>query len=159
MFNSIRLFIAILLFAIPGKASNDWSLNIGYHNPPGSNLGVNFLYEWTNWAFEVGIGSINVDDSDTNNSNTNNQTSAGVGGDLNLKYLFGSRDFRPYIQAGVLVGTGATVGDNSGVSAGTGQGFAGLGLMFSGRSVYFYLGGNAFSRRSSEFFLGLGFDI
>lgn len=158
MLKFIRFLVTPLLFAVPAHA--DWSLSLGYHNPPGSNLGVNFMYEWTNWAFEVGIGSVNVTSTDsTTNNNNNEQTSAGIGGDLNLKYLFGRDFIRPYLQAGFLVGTGATVGDNSGVSAGTGSGFAGLGLMFSGRSLYFYLGGNAFSSRSSEFFLGLGFDI
>lgn len=162
MINSIRLFTAILLFAVPGKAANDWSLNIGYHNPPGADVGANFLYQWTNWAFEIGIGSISVDDSSTNNNTSNNRTSAGVGGDLNLKYMFGNGDFRPYLQAGVLVGTAASVGENdsSGASASTGSAFAGLGLMAEfGRSTYLYLGGNAFNKRNAEFFIGLGFDI
>lgn len=162
MLTAIRIFAAVLLFAIPGKASNDWSLNIGYHNPPGADVGANFLYQWTNWAFEIGIGSISVDDSSTNNNTSNNRTSAGVGGDLNLKYMFGNRGFRPYLQVGALVGTAASVGenDNSGASASTGSAFAGLGLLAEvGRSAYIYLGGNAFNRRSSEFFLGVGFDI
>ncbi len=159
MLKSIQIFVTVLLFSMGAEArGGGWSLNIGYHNPPGADVGANFLYQWTNWAFEIGIGSIAVDD----NNNTNNQTSAGIGGDLNLKYLFGNGGFRPYVQCGVMVGTGATVGNNdtSGASASTGNGFVGLGLMAEvGSSAYIYLGGNAFNKRSSEFFVGLGFDI
>lgn len=153
---SLRLFFWIVLFALPSRA--DWSLNIGYHNPPGSNLGVNFLHEWSNWAFEVGIGSISVESTDSAN-NSSSSTSAGIGGDLDLKYQFGRSGIRPFLQGGVLVGTGAVVGDNGGVAAGTGAGFLGGGINFSGKDLYFYLGANAFSSRSTEFFLGLGFDI
>jgi hypothetical protein len=153
-------FLALVFLANPSQArGGGWSLNIGYHNPPGADVGANFLYQWSNWAFELGIGSISVSDSSTNN---NNQSSAGLGGDLNLKYLFGNGGFRPYLQGGVLVGTGATVGENesTGASASTGSGFVGLGIMAElGSSAYIYLGGNAFNKRKSEFFFGLGFDI
>jgi len=162
MFKGLCTLFSLILIASPSFAKGGgWSLNIGYHNPPGADVGANFLYQWSNWAFELGIGNIAV--SDSNSSSTNNsQSSAGIGGDLNLKYLFGNGGFRPYLQGGVLVGTGATVGNNdtTGASASTGSGFIGLGIMAEvGSSAYIYLGANAFNSRRSEFFFGLGFDI
>lgn len=132
-----------------------WSWNIGYHNPPGSNFGLNFQYFWTNWAVELGVGSINS----SNNNNNNNSSAVSVGGDVNLKYLFGSSTFRPYLEGGVGMGTAAASGSNGGVSAGTGSGFLGLGLMLKGNPFYFYIGAVSGNNSSGDLNLGLGFDF
>lgn len=140
--------------SLPAQAG--WSWNIGYHNPPGSLIGVNFMYLWTNWAVELGVGSI--DSRTTSNNNDEETSQLSVAGDINVKYLFGSRWFRPYLQAGVGLGTSASAGSDTGVSASTGSGFFGAGIMLKGNPFYFYFGANALSR-STEFNLGIGFDF
>ena len=37
-------------FAFTDKAKANWTLNIGYQNPPGSSFGLNFLKFAGNWA-------------------------------------------------------------------------------------------------------------
>lgn len=155
-----KIFLTVLaLMATTSTAKADWSWNLGYHNPPTSTLGLNFMHLWTNWAFEVGIGNIDSkksNSSDTStDSNNNTSNTVTVGGDINLKYLFGSRWFRPYLQAGVMVGTAA---NSQGAGAGTGSGFWGGGLFLKGNPFYFYIGANVIGG-SSDLHAGLGFDL
>lgn len=82
-----------------------------------------------------------------------------VGGDLGLKYLFGSGVFRPYLEAGVGLGVGATTGSNGGVGAGTGGGFFGGGIFLKGNPFYFYVGYLAAGTGGGDINLGLGFDF
>lgn len=146
----LALLAMLLTTSVPvnAHARGGWSWNIGYHNPPGAQVGLNFLYQWTNFAFEAGVGSI--DSKSSGSSNTNTVT---VGGDANLKYLFGSGWFRPYLQGGVMTGVAAN-NDNAG--AGTGSGFWGGGIFLEGNPFYFYLGANML-RTNVEGNAGLGF--
>ena len=107
----------------------DWSMSVASNNPPGASVGLNFMYLWTNWAFEFGFGQAN---SSTSSSNT---TTVSSSGDINFKYLFGSGWFRPYLQGGT--GVGVSVG--SGASAGTGSTFGGAGIFMLGQPIYAYL--------------------
>lgn len=154
-----RLILALLLTtSIPSAAhARGWSWNIGYHNPPGATVGLNFLHQWTNFAFEAGIGSIDskrTDDPNTNEDESKTNTVT-VGGDINLKYLFGSGWARPYLQGGVMTGVAA---NNNSAGAGTGSGFWGGGLFLQGNPFYFYLGANVL-RSNTEGFAGLGFEF
>lgn len=125
-----KCLILVLMSGLTSIANaNDWSMNVGVSNPPGASLGLNFMYLWTNWAFEFGIGQVG---SSTNNSNT---TTVSTSGDLNFKYLFRSGWFRPYLQAGS--GVGLSVG--SGASAGTGSAFGGVGIFALGQPIYAYI--------------------
>lgn len=154
----IALLVVLLTTSVPVNAyARGWSWNIGYHNPPGATVGLNFLYQWTNFAFEAGVGSI---DSKNNNSSSttggeNKSNTVTVGGDINLKYLFGSGWLRPYLQGGVMTGVAA---DNDSAGAGTGSGFWGGGLFLQGNPFYFYLGANVL-RSNTDGFAGLGFDF
>lgn len=157
MKNQIFRFFAIALVSVScNYASAEWGANAGYHNPPGSNIGVNFMYQWTNWAFEAGVGGVDTSSSSTTNSSSSTSTLS-VGGDVNLKYLFGGKGVRPYLGAGVLLGTSASAGGSTGVSAGSGTSFFTGGIM-AGSRTYFYLGGNLYSSRI-ELSLGLGFNF
>lgn len=145
-----NVFIAVALMTIIPLSkslagSSGWSWGIGYHNPPNATLGLNFMYLWTNWAFEVGLGYINSTESSSSSSsssssNNNNDVNLSVAGDINLKYLFGSGTFRPYLQGGSYAGVAAHSGSGSNVGASVGGGFAGLGFYLMGGSFDFYLG-------------------
>lgn len=117
-------------------------MNIGYHNPPGATVGLNFMHLWTKWAFEFGIGSVSSKDSEDWNSKEDKDqgktTTYSVGGDLNLKYLFGSGGLRPYLQGGV--GAAVSTTDEGSTSAGTSvsRPFGGVGFFAMGSGVYCY---------------------
>ena len=142
---TVFLFLAISLFSLNSQAN--WSWNVGYHNPPGAEVGINFMKLWSNWAFEAGIGSLDI------NSNNNNSDgdSLQIGGALSLKYLFMSGFFRPYVQGGF--GTGLAIGD--GASLGTGNSYLGAGAFFIGKPFYVYLSLLFENNGSTQ--LGIGF--
>ena len=125
---ALFLFFSLNVFSLNAQAN--WSWNIGYHNPPGSQVGVNFMKLWSNWAFEAGIGSLDLN-SDSNNDNSSLQ----ISGAINFKYLFMSGFLRPYVQGGF--GTGIAIGGNA--SAGTGNSYLGAGVFFRGSPFYVYL--------------------
>jgi hypothetical protein len=151
-----------LLVCIPSNSARaSWSLNIGYHNPPQSNLGVNFLYDWTQIALELGIGNIRTDANfDNHNENRDNDGVAlGLGGDINGKFFFMKSAIRPYIQLGTLLGTYGSLGDNSGLGLGSGGLFWGGGLWFGQTSAFHgYLSLNLIGY-SSFGQAGIGFSI
>jgi len=144
----LKYLLALAIFYGTQVFAN-WSVNLGYNNPPGAAIGANFCYFWTNWAFEAGLGSVNS----TSTNSGNSTTTVSVGGDVNFKYLFGSGLFRPYLQGGAGVGIGA----GNGVGAGIGGGFAGAGFFLKGSDLYAYfsynLGGGGFLQGGLGIFL------
>lgn len=153
---SIFFVVASLLLS-PAAWAAGWSVNFGYHNPPNSTFGINFMHTWSNWAVELGIGSLGSSSSRDANGNTTSD-SFGMSGDANFKYRFGSGTFRPYLGAGVGLGTAATTGNNGGLSVGASGPFGLAGLLFEGSSIYFYVGG-VFASGGSALQLGLGFNF
>ena len=154
--------VLALIFLLPASPSlANWSLNIGYHNPPQAGLGVNFLYDWTQFALELGIGNIRTDANFNNDSKTqgDNGVGLGFGGDINGKFLFMQGPVRPYLQLGTLLGTYGSVGRSSGLGLGSGGIFFGGGLWIGQTSsIHGYLSYNLIN--SSSFLqAGLGFDI
>jgi hypothetical protein len=141
----IGIFCLLARIDLASAGSSGWSWGVGYHNPPNATIGLNFMHLWSNWAFELGVGYINSTESSSNNSsndtsNSENKTvNLAVAGDMNLKYLFSSGTFRPYLQGGTYVGAAAAAGDQSGASASVGGGFAGAGFFIMGSSVDFYV--------------------
>ena len=130
------ILIAIILMSTQQNAhANNWSASVGYNNPPGANVGLNFMYLWTNWAFELGIGSVQ---QTTTNTNGQDSKTTSVLGDANFKYLFSSGVFRPYLQGGM--GSSVSVTNASGVSASAGLGgsFFGGGIFLLGNPIYAY---------------------
>ncbi|MBX3019971.1 MAG: hypothetical protein KF767_18940 [Bdellovibrionaceae bacterium] len=142
----MRVFAVLLVVMTVLPARADWTWNIGYHNPAGAEVGLNLLHFWNNWAFEIGAGYFNAQDSKVT-----------IAGDLDMKYLFGSGWFRPYLMGGVGYGTGALFEEGGGVSAGAGGGFLGGGVFLKGRPFYFYAGVAA--GRGTTVQAGLGFDL
>lgn len=117
-----------------------WSWGVGYHNPPNATIGLNFMHLWNQWAFEFGLGYINSTEKESSNSSSNsNDVNLSVAGDLNLKYLFGSGRFRPYVQGGTYAGVAAQTGNSSGANASLSSGFAGAGFFILGSSFDFYI--------------------
>lgn len=150
----MKIFIILFFLVISAKAQQGWSLNLGYNNPPGATVGLNFMYLWSKWAFEIGAGSAKVNDK--NNSSTELSI---LTGQVDLKYLFGSGGFRPYAQ----LGTGYALSSNNN-SAGLGVGgslYGGLGFFGMGSSVYGYASYNLGNASSSSGFiqLGIGFNL
>ncbi|WP_234996138.1 hypothetical protein [Pseudobacteriovorax antillogorgiicola] len=161
--------IFFITFGLSSPVLANWTLNLGYHNPPGATVGVNFLYFSSDWAFEVGIGWVDADAetddedddaADTSDDDDEDSVSVRASGALNFKYFLGSGGFRPYLQIGVGAGIGAKAGDDdSGVGAGVGGGYGGLGIMAGSPSFYGYASYNI-GRGSDGFIqLGFGFDI
>lgn len=161
----IIFFILISQFSISALAN--WSWGIGYHNPPSSTYGVNFMHLWSNWAFEVGLGYLGSAESSNKNtgtdSGTTTQSQLYAGGDMNLKYLFSSGFFRPYIQAGA--GTSVSLGNTSnssnnsnspGANASLNANFVGAGFMLMGSEFYFYASYLATNNGSAQ--IGIGFN-
>src|SRR5688572_30244862 len=122
----MRILIFVMLLAlVPMPAQSDWSWGLGYHNPPGATVGLNFMHLWRNWALELGVGYIGSSESvnakarekETDPAATDrDRVTYTVAGDVNLKYLFGSGTFRPYLQGGV--GTFVSTTNTGAVSAG-----------------------------------------
>jgi hypothetical protein len=169
-----RSWIFLVALFWSQSAHANWSLNLGYQNPVVSTFGVNFLYSSGKWAFEAGIGWVDVnaqvDDDDDDDENAtpaadnkdkddDDNASLHVAGDIDLKYYFGSGGFKPYVQGGFGVGIGASAGDDSGAGAGTGGGFAGLGLWFGSGTPYGYASLNVGGSGHTFVQAGFGFDI
>ncbi len=163
-------FILLLFFTNLALSSRiaraDWTLNIGYHNPLYSNLGVNFLYWGSQWNFEIGVGWVDGDaqqaeDADNNGTNEKESSvSAAVAGDLDLKYRFMTGTFSPFIQGGFGATTYAKVGDSSGADANLGSPFVGGGFFIGKQSFHVYVAGNyLLESKDTEVQGGIGFDI
>lgn len=145
-----------------------WGWNVGYHNPAGATVGLNLQYLGASWAFETGIGWLDVrqdkqpsgGSSSSNNSSSNDgktTTSVTASGDVDVKYFLtgggGGGGVRVYLQGGVGVGLGAGSG---GAGIGTGGGFGGLGLLFGGSKVYAYAAYDLDSARDGFVQAGIG---
>jgi len=156
--------IAVVLGAILGlwgasePATANWTANVGYQNPAGSTLGLNFLYFGQSWAFEWGIGWIDLKSKDNEDDDESDKTTLEVAGDIDLKYLFGGRSLRPYLQAGFGYGAGAAFGDSSRAGVATGSGFGGIGVITADPGFYGYASYNL-TRSGSFIQAGLGVDI
>ena len=170
--NRLILFVISLAACLAGSetALANWSLNLGYNNPPGASLGVNFLYRGSKIGFEVGIGWVDADakvedddsDDEDGEDDDDEETSAGLAlaGDLNVKYFFSGGGVAPYIQGGFGAAVSGKVGDGGGANAGLGGGFAGVGLMAGGNDLYLYLSANVAGSTDNLFYqVGVGFDI
>jgi hypothetical protein len=140
------LMTCLLLISLRAGAGN-WSGSVGYNNPPGANIGLNFMYLWSNWAFEFGLGNV---------SSNNNSTS--VGGDIGFKYLFRSGVFRPYLQFGAGSGVSVTSSNSGGAGASVGGGFGGAGIFLLGNPIYAY-GSYNVGNGSNFYQVGIGYDF
>jgi len=158
----IKIFL-VLFFLFSAQAyggKTGWSFNVGYHNPPGATVGANFLHFWDHLALELGIGWLDLKSSSrqgNSQNGSNGSSSLGVAGDVNLKYLFLDRVFRPYIQGGLSIGSTTSAGDNTGVAAGVGGGFFGGGIFLTGQKVYGYGSLNSAGGLNTFIQAGLGF--
>jgi hypothetical protein len=159
---AILCFVTVFMSAqsLAGGGKQGWSLNLGYHNPPNSTVGVNFLRFWKNFAFEAGIGWLDWGSSSRNRrtqSDSDNTSTLSAAGDVNLKYLFGDGSLRPYIQGGIGTAGSLSIGENTGASASAGQLFGGGGFFLTGQSVYGYGSFNTMGGDDTFFQAGLGF--
>ena len=155
------------VMALSSPAKGEWTLNVGYHNPPGADVGVNLLYWGTRWNFEAGLGWIDAKtqttkDKDTatnDNKKKTNEFSVALAGDLNIKYRLATGSVAPYLQCGMSAGVGASVGAQNNAGAGAGGPFGGFGLMFGHPHFYGYTAYNVWSQTSGQFQAGLGFGL
>lgn len=153
-----RLFLKSLALATPAVLltsntahAGSWSTLLGYNNPAGSRIGLNFLYQGATWGFEFGFGGLAaVSDADES-------TSAVTWGDVDLKYYFASSLWRPYFEGGMAYSIAAG-GAGNGFAAGSP--FAGLGVLYSGSRVLFTVSGD-YKINSGHFYpaAGLGFRL
>lgn len=165
------LAMTVTSFLVSERAVANWTLNLGYHNPLNATVGVNFMRLSGNWAFEIGIGWVDLntidtdkDDQPNNNSNNNNANDededtaqAAIAGEIDIKYLFSSGSFRPFLQGGFGAGVAAEVGKHIDAGAGIGGPFIGGGLFMGSPKFYGYV-----STIFTEHFpiqAGIGFDM
>lgn len=150
--NKLKAFsLAVLISVLPSLSQAGWSFNFGYHNPPGSVVGLNFLHLWTDWAFEFGLGYVKSGEDDKK------KNSFIMSGDVDLKYLFSSGDLRPYVQVGTGWGFSA-VGNSAGVGVGGGL-YMGGGLFIMASNVYAYGSYNVNGSGNGFPQAGLGFNF
>ena len=146
------LFSTVCALSTPNTAAaGSWGALLGYNNPAGSKLGLNFLYQGPTWGFELGAGGLAaVSDSD-------NDSSGVIWGDLDLKYYFASSLWRPYFEGGMAY-TVAAGGAGNGIAAGSP--FVGLCVLYSGSKVLFTVAGD-YKINSGGFYpsAGLGFRL
>ncbi len=116
---------------LPSAAlAGPWGVLLGYNNPAGSNLGLNFLYQSGGpWGFEFGVGGLY-------GKSTENAKSVSTWGDVDVKWFPTAGPWKGYLEGGLAfsLGTGT---EGSGLSAG--GPFVGGGLMYSGSSVLFHV--------------------
>ncbi len=164
----IKLCLALLgVLATTPAAANGWTLNLGYQNPAVSTYGLNFLHFWTDWAFEIGIGWVDVDsqankDDDTDSGGEDDDSASAalsIAGDLDMKYMLAGGKFRPYVQGGVGYGIGAAAGDDAGFGAGIGGVFVGIGLLAGSPDLYVYAAYSVFSSKAGFIQAGVGFGM
>ncbi|RME14781.1 MAG: hypothetical protein D6797_08065 [Bdellovibrio sp.] len=142
--------MAILLLGSQGICGG-WSVNMGYHNPHTSTIGVNFMHVWDPYVVEAGLGYIRLSSSSDDISGIN------LGGGVNGKYLFRSGLFRPYLQAGFGMSSGVS-GDGAGF--GVSGFFLGGGLLVMDSSFYIYSSYNLSEGYGSGFLqFGVGFNL
>lgn len=157
----LAMLVAVLMVATPARA--EWTLNLGYQNPAVSTFGVNFLHFWTNWAFEIGVGWVDINarektsKNDDDTTTTSKKASFAAAGDVDFKYLFSSGGVRPFLQGGMGIGIGAA--SDEGLGAGMGGGFFGGGLFFGSPSFYGYASYNLSGSKEGFLQGGIGFDI
>ena len=161
------MFITLLPFLLSSRtALANWTLNIGYHNPVYSHLGLNFNYWGSQWNIELGIGWIDgaaqqAEDKDNNGTNEqDNKIAAAAAGDIDIKYRFMTGTFSPYIQGGFGASTYAEVGDSSTADANVGGPFVGLGFFIGSPAFHAYVAGNyLLDPKDTQIQAGIGFDI
>jgi len=162
----IALFILVFCLLMTSKPCfANWTLNLGYHNPPGSKFGVNFLYWAEPLMFEIGIGWIDVksldDDQDENASEDSDEDlRVAIAGAINVKYVLSSGGIKPYLQIGAGAGSFVQAGDNSDIGATVGGLYGGLGLLLGSPRFYAYGSFNIHANSNNTFAqFGIGFDI
>ncbi len=150
-----KLLLLIVLMTLSlNSYAYKWSINLGFDNPPGSDIGLNYMALIDdNWAFEFGFGVPNVFEK-----NSSETLGARINMDLNLKYIFNGSMFRPYLQVGHTASILGLIGDEFDLQFSTGSGFFGGGLFILGSSAYLYLSGNKFFN-GSDWFTQVGVGI
>ncbi len=105
---------------------------LGYNNPAGSRVGLNFLYQGAPFGFEVGVGD--VEETKTDSGAKKGMV---VWGDVDIKYYPSTGLWRPFLEGGLTYAVGLG-GDERGIAAGSP--FVGGGLLYSGSTVLFHIG-------------------
>lgn len=131
---SKKYIIVIVLFIASVNAFARWGINLGFRNPAYTNNGINFIYFESKWAFEFGLGIPAV-------SVHNDELSAGVLGDIDIKYFF-ARPFGLYVESGLRAHASTHGGANLKANVGVEAPFVGLGLYYKGQKVFIYGSGN-----------------
>ena len=155
-----RFFILMILLLTSKLASANWTLNLGYHNPPNSRYGINFLYFGAKFGFELGIGTGSIDAGTTEDDGDDEDDSVFVnaGGAISVKWFLSKGTLTPYLQGGMGTSSSVSAGENSGAGANIGGPFLGIGILIGSPSLYVY---GSFNIRDNSNFIqaGLGFDI
>ncbi|MEN9528404.1 MAG: hypothetical protein RI932_277 [Pseudomonadota bacterium] len=135
--NSIKRLLATLLAGTACCASaqawaGSWGMLLGYNNPAGSKLGLNFLYQGAPFGFEVGVGDV-----DETKTASGEKKGAVIWGDVDIKYYPSVGLWRPFLEGGLTYSVGIA-GSERGLAAGSP--FAGGGILYSGSTVLFHIG-------------------
>lgn len=166
----LRYCLIFLCLTGSATAFGNWTMNLGYRNPPGAQYGLNFLYWGSQWGFELGVGYVDLDaldlddedDEDTATAEADSEEESvrlAATGAVNVKYFMARGTLTPYLQGGLGAATALEAGDTNDLNAGVGGIYGGLGLLIGSPSFHVYGCFLIGARGSSGLQAGLGFDI
>lgn len=148
---SMTLFLTLISSPVMAGPPG-WYWSLGYHNPINAAVGFNLMRLWHRWAVEFGVGYLDSTNSNTCDTEANNSSvkcyftrasstyaNLEMAGGVNVKYLLGNANIRPYIQVGSHAGASMRVGSTFRLSGAVGSGYSGVGFFIMGENVDFYL--------------------
>lgn len=160
----MKYYLVILLSLTlwtTNTASANWTANVGYHNPSGSLIGINFMYLNQDFATELGIGWLQVSSEKNGSSDQEEEESLflGLSGDLNMKYFLTSGSIRPYGQVGFAMNFSGQLGEQNEASGNVDGAFVGAGILAGKPSFYAYTSINTRNVENYFYQFGVGTDI
>ncbi|MFZ9520677.1 MAG: hypothetical protein ACO3A4_09385 [Silvanigrellaceae bacterium] len=151
LIKTVACFTALGSTILPSHSAHagQWGMLLGFNNPAGSNVGLNFLYQSAgSLGFELGIGGL------YGKSNTDG-TDVATWGDFDVKWFPGAGPWKGFLEGGMSFGLG-TGSSGSGLSAGSP--FVGAGMLYSGATMLFHVTADyKINSRTAYPALGIGF--
>lgn len=138
-FARLLIGLALWLLVATPPCLAQFTLNLGYQNPAPALLGLNGQYLLPNLAIEVGLGWANLKPDEEEESDKRRATLTLLGG-VNLKYLFLTGAFRPYLEGGFTLQNNYYLATKLGADLSTGPPFFGFGALIGSAPLYGYLG-------------------
>lgn len=152
----VKIVTAVFVFGLIAKSSSveavEVGVGLGWHDPHGTELGVNALFIGQTFGLGLGVGSV-ATESDKSKSEVS------LSGDVTLMWLFSSTSVRPFLRIGLPAGGDASNEAGAGIRVGADGPFGGAGLLLSGSKVFGYVGADLEKQNEASPFAGIGMKI